>query len=395
VPSRLNRCVLVTCALIAALAQAACDSKVIVDPGEGAPTVTIVSPLADATVSGVSFVVTVTATDPDGVDHVEFWRDDEPAVVDDTAPYGIRFVTLTLAAGSFEVSVKAVDALGNATTLSIPVTVAARTLTQLTTDVNDDRDPAWSPDGTRIAFQADRDGAQTDLWIMDADGGNQTRLTTNVNEDMHPAFSPDGNWIAWDSDREGTFDVWIMPLATGEADAENRTFGNNDDVEPAWSPGGTMLYFASSRGAGDFNIWSQDVGTGDDAQITALSGDERAPAIAAGGSLLAFTSAVNFTVPHVYTKTIGEVEVAPLTGDIGFTESDPAWIDDGALLFSRSGGLGGTVWIKAAMDPEGAAAQTTFGTGTVGDGGAAFSPDGDRVAFHSDRGGNLDIWVVE
>ncbi|MBZ0269458.1 hypothetical protein K8I85_14985 [bacterium] len=393
--SRWNRYVLAAGALALTLTQAACDSKMVVNPGEGAPTVTILAPDADAMVSGVSFVVRVTATDDDGVDRVEFWRDDDAPIVDGTAPYEVRFVTLTLPAAPIEVSVRAVDALGNATSVSIPVNVAGRTVTQLTNDVNDDRNPAWSPDGTRIVFQADRDGAQTDLWRMDANGGNQARLTTDVNEDMRPAFSPDGNWIAWDSDRAGTFDVWIMPVATGEVDAENRTFGNNDDVEPVWSPGGTTLFFASSRGAGDFNIWAQDVGTGDDVQITAFNGDERAPALSAAGTMLAFTSPLNFAVPHVYTKTIGELEVTPLTGDVGFTEADPVWLDDGALLFSRSGGLSATVWIKAAMDPESAAAQATFGTGTVGDGGAAWHPDGDRIAFHSDRSGNLDIWVVE
>lgn len=394
-PSRLNHAALTACALMLALALAACDSKVIVNPGDGAPTVTIVAPDADATVSGVSFVVTVNATDPDGVDRVEFWRDDLPAITDTAAPYEIRFVTLTLPAGAISISAKAVDALGNETIVSIPLTVAARTLSQLTTDVNDDQHPQWSPDGARIVFQADRDGAQTDLWIMDASGASQTRLTTDVNEDRHPFFSPDGEWIAWDSDRAGTFDVWIMPLATGEIDAESRTFGNNDDVEPVWSPNGTYLYFASSRGAGDFNIHRQEIATNDELQITALTGDERAPALSAGGTMLAFTSALNLSVPHVYTNVIGEIEVTPLTGDIGFTEMDPAWIDDGALLYSRSGGLSSTVWIKGANDPEGVASQVTFGTGTVGDGGAAWHPDGDRVAFHSDRGGNLDIWVVE
>ena len=39
--------------------------------------------------------------------------------------------------------------------------------------------------------------------------------------------------------------------------------------------------------------------------------------------------------------------------------------------------------------------QVTFGTGTVGDGGATWSPDGSRIAFHSDRGGNLDIYVIQ
>ena len=59
---------------------------------------------------------------------------------------------------------------------------------------------------------------------MPAAGGAETRLTDDLNDDRHPAWSPDGNWIAWDSNREGSFDIWLMPMATGEADATNLTF---------------------------------------------------------------------------------------------------------------------------------------------------------------------------
>jgi len=390
-----TRTVLAASIAAAAAALAGCDSKVI-GPGAGGPAVTVTSPAGNDAVSGVAFVVEATATDDDGVDRVEFRLGDDPVVTDGSPPYSARLVTLTRPADeSVTVTVEAFDSVGNSTVVTLPVTVSARTLTQLTTDVNDDSNPAWSPDGTRIAFQADRDGAQLDLWIMDADGGNATRLTTNVNEDRHPAFSPDGNWIAFDSDREGTFDIWLMPLATGEIDAENRTFGNNDDVEPVWSNGGAYLYFASSRGAGNYDIYRQDMATDSTLQLTSFASDDRAPAVSPDGTSLAFVSGLNFGTPHVYTVVLGGTEVVPLTGDVGATEADPAWAPGtDTVLFSRSTGLSSTVWLKAS-DPEVAAEQVTFGTGATGDGGAAWSPDGTRLAFHSDRGGNLDIWLME
>jgi Tol biopolymer transport system component len=393
VHTRTVRAALVATA-IAALAG--CDSKLIVAPGAGAPLLTILAPSEGATVSGVAFVVTADATDDDGIARLEFRLGDGPTVVDDSPPFSARIVTLTLPADlAVTVHVEAFDTQGHSTAVDVPLKVGARTLTQLTTDVHSDSNPAWSPDGTRIAFQADRDGAQLDLWIMDADGGNQTRLTTNVNEDRHPAFSPDGNWLAFDSDRAGTFDIWLMPLAIGEAAAESLTFGDNDDVEPAWSPGGSELYFASSRGAGNFDIYRQNVATGVAVQITSFNSDERGPAVSPDGLSLAFTSSLNFATPHVYTMVLGDVGVLPLTGDVGVTEADPAWTPGAdVVLFSRSTSLGGNVWLKE-MDDTAAAAQVTFGSGIVGDGGAAWAPDGTKLAFHSDRSGNLDIWLVE
>jgi TolB protein len=86
--------------------------------------------------------------------------------------------------------------------------------------------------------------------------------------------------------------------------------------------------------------------------------------------------------------------VVPVTGDAGFTETDPAWGPEGEIaLFSRSSGTGSNLWVQ----PVGGAnpVQITFGLGVVGDGGGAWSPDGERIAFHSDRSGNFDLWVLE
>lgn len=391
--TRTARATLIATAVFALIG---CDSKIIVEPGAGAPTVTFLTPSDGDPVSGVAFDVQVSATDDDGVTRVEFRLGDAPVATDTSAPYTARVLTLTLPEDlPITIRAEAFDTLGNSTVKSLSLTVAARTLTQLTTDVNDDSHPAWSPDGMRIAFQADRNGAQLDLWTMDADGGNQTRLTSDVNEDRHPAFSPDGNWLAFDSDRAGTFDVWLMPLATGEADAENRTFGNNDDVEPCWSPGGAELFFASSRGTNNFDLYRQDVATGDTSLLVSFANDDRAPAVSPDGLSVAFSSGLDFATPHVYTLRLGEVGVTPLTGDVGITEADPAWAPGtDTVLFSRSTGLNTTVWLKTE-DPEEAAAQVTFGAGTTGDGGVAWHPDGKKLAFHSDRSGNLDIWLME
>ena len=375
-----------------------CDQKVVTGVDNTPPEVAIDGLPTGSTVSGVAFRVDVTATDDEGVDRVEFLVDGVNPVVDSTPPFSATIVTLAQVSGTeVVISADAFDAAGNTSRASTMVEVAPRNETRLTTDLNDDMNPAWSPDGERIAFQADRSGAQFDLWVMDAGGSAQVRLTENVNEDRNPAWSPDGAYLAFDSDRAGEFDIWMLPLATGEADAAALTFGNNEDIQPSWTPGGSHVIFASSRGSnGDFNIWRMPA-TGDDVtttQLTAFLEDDTAPAVAPNGTLLAFASLLNFTTEHIYTNEIGELQVFPLSGDVGFTELDPAWSPDGSVIvFSRSEGLDSNLWIM----PPGALVpvQVTFASGTVGDGAPAWSPDGSRIAFHSDRDGNLDIYVIE
>ena len=68
---------------------------------------------------------------------------------------------------------------------------------QLTTDPANDLRPAWSPDGTRIAFFSNRSDSN-DIWVMDADGENQRELTNGSADDRRPAWSPDGARIAFD-----------------------------------------------------------------------------------------------------------------------------------------------------------------------------------------------------
>lgn len=382
--------------LLAVAALSGCDDKVAGLTDRTPPEAMITAPAADEIVSGVGFFVAVTASDDVAVDRVEVAVDGGEPFSLTTAPYRVHVVTLGLAEGlPLAIQATAFDAAGNSDAFALSVEVGTRTVTKLTTDLQDDSHPAWSPDGTQLAFQSDRASGELNVWIMDDDGANPVQLTTNVNDDRHPAWSPDGDWIAFDSDRAGTFDIWRLPLATGEADVENLTFGNDDDIEPAWSPDGDDLWFASSRGIEtDYDIFRQDVLTGTAVQVTSFSENDAAPALSADGTVLAFTSGLNFATPHVYTMVVGATQVTALTGDVGITEADPAWAPGAVIAFTQISGSQGNVWFQP-VDPDIAAAQATFGTGTTGDGGAAWHPDGDRLAFHSDRDGNLDIWVVE
>jgi TolB protein len=71
------------------------------------------------------------------------------------------------------------------------------------------RDPAWSPDGRKIAFVSDRTG-NSEVYVMNADGTGQRNLTRNPAFDADPTWSPDARKIAFASNRDGKYGVYVM-----------------------------------------------------------------------------------------------------------------------------------------------------------------------------------------
>src|SRR5262249_40037420 len=158
----------------------------------------------------------------------------------------------------------------------------------LTQNAAADRQPAWSPDGSRIAFVSDRDGRQ-DLYVMNADGSNPTRLTDGccLSVDAEPTWSPDGKQIAFGSTGpfNGGWHIWGV-----NADGTNlRQLTQGPGVDPAWSPDGSTvayssgsdyIYFVGADGTGEhvFNIPMQGVGP------------EVAPAWSPDGTMIAFAA---------------------------------------------------------------------------------------------------------
>ena len=105
--------------------------------------------------------------------------------------------------------------------------------TNLTNSAARDSNPAWSPAGTKIAFDTDRDG-NNEVYVMDANGTNPTNLTNSADEDSNPAWSPDGTKIAFDTDRDGNVEVDVMD-ANG-TNPTNLTNNATRDRKPDWQP---------------------------------------------------------------------------------------------------------------------------------------------------------------
>ncbi len=114
-----------------------------------------------------------------------------------------------------------------------------------------DSEPAWSPDGSRIAYVS-LDKGNKEIWVRNIDGSNPVRLTDNPALDDSPCWSPDGTRIVFSSDRDGAFDICLMN-ADGSA-VTNLTHDLLIDTKPCWSPDGSRIAFTSIRD-GNPNIY--------------------------------------------------------------------------------------------------------------------------------------------
>ena len=105
---------------------------------------------------------------------------------------------------------------------------------------------AWSPDGQKIAFQMRPKGENWDIYVMNADGSGLRNLSRNRSHDVDADWSPDGRSIVFRTSRHGKWELYVMNADGSGQERLTRTAAN--ESRPSWSPDGQKIAFTREAG---------------------------------------------------------------------------------------------------------------------------------------------------
>lgn len=126
------------------------------------------------------------------------------------------------------------------------VSLTNRQPLRITNDPADERDPAWSPDGRRLAYASRQDG-NWEIYIADLVTGSNQRMTFDLSFQANPAWSPDGEWLVYESYQGDNLDIYVLRVDGSQAPIRLPGSSDAPDFSPAWSPDGRRIAFVSLR----------------------------------------------------------------------------------------------------------------------------------------------------
>jgi Tol biopolymer transport system component len=231
----------------------------------------------------------------------------------------------------------------------------------------DDGQPAWSPDGARLAFKTAQFGSNQ-LAVINADGSGETLLTRTFRfSEGQPAWSPDGTKLLYRRTPENPLvqnaDTWVLDIAASAV----------DPTQPVTQP------------------------------VLLRTGDERYPSYSPDGTKIAFRGDLDLAEPsgdeEIYVMDADGTNVRQLTSNADF-DSAPSWSPDGReILFERAPAGTFTPGTEAeekdiyVMRADGTHVRRLTDSPGL-DEGPDFSPDGTKITFSSDRDGQQEIYVM-
>lgn len=225
------------------------------------------------------------------------------------------------------------------------VNVGSRNPIRIANNEADERDPEWSPSGTRLAYAARIDG-NWDLYVYDALQNATGRVTVDLSFQANPTWSPDGALLAYENYQSDNLNIYAVPIDNSSPPIEV-TSHPAPDFSPAWGPDGRNIAFVSWRDG------NQDI----------------------------------------YIINLENLEITNLTNTPNLNEDYPAWSPDGrsiAYSVREQGALSETVYIQSLDDLNVAPELLAIGRTP------SFAPDGNSLTYAVDTTDNsrTDIYAV-
>jgi Tol biopolymer transport system component len=247
------------------------------------------------------------------------------------------------------------------------------------------RHPVWSPDGRTLCYRAHHA-----LWTVPADGGKAARLTHDNESARHPVWSTDGRSVYYTSGREGTVALWKVDLARRVP--ERMTLGTGPESDASVSRDGTTIVYSTADE--DYNVVVHDISTGSE-RAFGTRRTEQMPRFMPDGSAVLLISdrvdgrdefwaqAVKNGVPEGEARRVTRHD----TGNVVHPAISPdgRWIGYYRVIQDQR-----DIYVVSADG----VSPAQFTTDPASDIQPAWSRDGSKLAFTSERGGLFHIWIA-
>ncbi|MCH7782330.1 PD40 domain-containing protein, partial [candidate division KSB1 bacterium] len=219
-------------------------------------------------------------------------------------------------------------------------------LVQLTNGDYSNLDHAFSPDGSRIVFSSRRGDlpsvefteltGERNIYLMDSDGSNQTQLTDNTMASWNPAWSPDGLRIVFDANNTGRYTGWaIYVIDIDGTNLQRLTSISKSNIEPVWSPDGSrILYFFLE--VGNIGFYTMNPDGSNKVRLTINNEDGIYAAWSPDGTKIAFRSRREAENWDIYIMDSDGSNQVNLTRTIDFNERWPSWVYGSKIAYSAS-----------------------------------------------------------
>jgi Tol biopolymer transport system component/DNA-binding winged helix-turn-helix (wHTH) protein len=309
--------------------------------------------------------------------------------------------------------------------------------------------PVFSPDGEKIAFRLEDDselgkgsGHPPGIYVSDLGSGELIQLTTEE-QNGNPTWSPDGESLAFVRTKQEDRGIYRVSAKGGEVRRFMAVDGHSSQTDLAWSPDGKYIAFTSASPNGSAPLFAFSIATNDVRPLTDPVGKDQdwGPAYSPDGSRIAFVRRrIADLAENIFVASLQGGAAQQLTFGGGAIESPPTWTSDGKwVVYTTTQSGEARLWkVPSAGGPEetlpgiGApslhpsiprevgtllAYQSVLGDSSIwrlnvsqvsaseaglvvisaagSNEGPRLSPNGRKLAFMSNRGGSMEIWISD